>query len=574
MPPRLPELEPHDRTGPLSRAPTARRRRVGRLALRVVLGLVLVPAVVVVLALGAWALDSRAAEGEAVRNVEVAGRRVGGLDRAQLGATLASIAETYPSAPVTVSTPGGELQATGDELGLALDVEMTRRQVLAVGRGGSAVSRFTSWARSLLDERHAGVTVTLDPARTEAVVAERDPTSPVAPVEPGIEARDGDLVVVPGVPGSGLDPVLVAQGIAAAASSGEVPVSTRATPRPVPPRFDDADAAALVEQGRQLTAEPLVLQAGDTGTQVPGTTMQTWLSAVPAADGLQLRTDPVRAAADVEAFLGDVGAPPTDASFTVEGGRVVVVPGTNGTRCCAPGVGELAVAALLERPEGPLAIPLVEAEPARTTAEAAALGIREPVGTFTTSFPAGQSRVQNIHRIADLTRGVVIEPGGSFSVNDHVGRRTEAKGFTTGGVIQNGVFEESVGGGISQFATTLFNAAFVGGLEYDAYQSHSIYISRYPYGREATLSYPEPDLVIENPTPYGVLIWPTYTPSSVTVTLYSTPWARGEQTAQSEAPAGACTRVTTTRTRTFVADGHTEEDAVYATYRPEEGIDC
>jgi len=542
--------------------------------LRSIAGLLLLSLVVVALAAGAWALDTRAAEGEALRNVEVAGRRVGDLDRIELDAALVDLAATYTGARVEVSTPGGVLQATGDELGLALDVETTRRTVLAVGRQGSAVSRFTSWVRSLFDERHSDLTVTLDPERAEAVVAERDPTSPVAPVEPGIEARDGDLAVVPGIPGTGLDPQLVAQRIVAAAAPGEVPITARAEPRPVAPRFGDAEAASLVEQGRQLTASPLVLQAGDTGTQVPGTTMQTWLSAVPAPDGLQLQTDPARAAADVEALLGGVGAPPTDASFRVEGGRVVIVPGIAGTRCCAAGVGELAVAALLQRPDGPLDVPLTEAEPGRTTTEAAALGISEPVGAFTTSFPAGQSRVVNIHRIADLTRGVVLEPGGSFSVNDHIGRRTETNGFITGGVIQNGVFEESVGGGISQFATTLFNAAFFGGLEYEAYQSHSIYISRYPYGREATLSFPEPDLVVENPTPYGVLIWPTYTPSSVTVTLYSTPWARGEQTAQTEAPVGACTRVTTTRTRTFVADGHTEEDEVFATYRPEEGIDC
>jgi vancomycin resistance protein YoaR len=135
------------------------------------------------------------------------------------------------------------------------------------------------------------------------------------------------------------------------------------------------------------------------------------------------------------------------------------------------------------------------------------------------------------------------------------------------------VFEESVGGGISQFATTLFNAAFFGGLEYGAYQSHSIYIERYPYGREATLSYPEPDLVIENPSPYGVLIWPTYTASSITVTLYSTPWATGAPTAQTESQVGACTRVTTERTRTF-RDGRTVKDRVLATYRPAEGVTC
>jgi vancomycin resistance protein YoaR len=172
-------------------------------------------------------------------------------------------------------------------------------------------------------------------------------------------------------------------------------------------------------------------------------------------------------------------------------------------------------------------------------------------------------------------RGVVLEPGETFSVNDHVGRRTTENGFVVGGVIENGTFSESVGGGISQFATTLFNAAFFGGLDVEEYQSHSIYISRYPYGREATLSYPKPDLVIENSTPHGVLIWTSYTSTSITVSLYSTRYASGEQTSQSEAPVGeaGCKRVTTVRTRTYV-DGRTETDRFFATYRPSEGVKC
>jgi hypothetical protein len=81
--------------------------------------------------------------------------------------------------------------------------------------------------------------------------------------------------------------------------------------------------------------------------------------------------------------------------------------------------------------------------------------------------------------------------------------------------------------------------------------------------------------VIGNTTPYGVLIWPTYTERSLTVTLYSTRYATGEQTAQSEAPFGpnGCKRVTTERTRHFV-DGTAKVDKVYAVYRPSEGVQC
>ncbi len=196
------------------------------------------------------------------------------------------------------------------------------------------------------------------------------------------------------------------------------------------------------------------------------------------------------------------------------------------------------------------------------------------MGTFTTSHKPNEPRVTNIHRIADLVRGRVIGPGQTFSVNNVVGRRTVDKGFVVDKVIEDGKFEEEVGGGISQFATTAFNAAFFAGLEFEEYQSHSIYITRYPYGREATLSYPRPDLKIRNPSPHGVLVWPTYTGTSITVTLYSTKWVEASQTGQATEPKPPCTRVRTQRTRRFLADGATKVDHVVALYRPGEGVNC
>jgi vancomycin resistance protein YoaR len=180
----------------------------------------------------------------------------------------------------------------------------------------------------------------------------------------------------------------------------------------------------------------------------------------------------------------------------------------------------------------------------------------------------------NIKRISELTTGVIVPPGDTFSINEFVGPRTVDKGFVAAGSIQNGVFEDSVGGGISQYATTLFNAAFFAGLDFAEYQSHSIYISRYPYGREATVSFPKPDLKITNTTPYSVLVWPVATDTSITVKLFSTKYVTGEQTGQSERPQGAaCTRVTTERTRTFVDGRPPVVDSVIALYRPE-GVAC
>ncbi|MYB04142.1 MAG: hypothetical protein F4Y13_08175, partial [Acidimicrobiaceae bacterium] len=120
----------------------------------------------------------------------------------------------------------------------------------------------------------------------------------------------------------------------------------------------------------------------------------------------------------------------------------------------------------------------------------------------------------------------------------------------------------------------LFNAAFFAGLDFIDYQSHSIYLSRYPYGREATVSYPAPDLIVENNTPYGVMLWPTTGDSSIAVRLYSTPWVLADQTNQWSEPRGtSCTRVVTERTRTWLEDGRSETDTVRALYRPE-GLNC
>jgi hypothetical protein len=198
------------------------------------------------------------------------------------------------------------------------------------------------------------------------------------------------------------------------------------------------------------------------------------------------------------------------------------------------------------------------------------------VAEFTTRHPGGAPRVANIHRIADLVRGVVIEPGETFSVNDHVGPRTIASGFVAAPVIgENGYFEDDVGGGVSQFATTLFNAAFFAGLEIPAYQAHGIYINRYPYGREATLDYGNIDLQLRNNTPYGLLLWPTYTDTSITVDIYSTRYIEAGQSDQFEERYGAvCTRVTTVRKRTFLTTGEERFDRFYALYGPGEGIQC
>jgi vancomycin resistance protein YoaR len=372
--------------------------------------------------------------------------------------------------------------------------------------------------------------------------------------------------------------VIAALPRAAVAGPGpSAPIAVTVDRGSIPPRFPTSMAAKLAGelQGKLSFAVPVT--AGKAKATLPVTTVRRWFTSKATDTGLQPELEADQVLTDLAKLLPDAGDPPKETSFTIDGGGgVQIVAGAAGTACCAPAAATQVGQVLLSgvKPGAPVDLPLTEQQPMLTVEKAAALGIVQPTGAFTTKHKCCEPRVHNIHLIADLLRGTVIQPGATFSMNDTIGKRTVEKGFVTAPVIANGEHDEDVGGGISQMATTLFNAAFFGGLDFGEYQSHSLYISRYPYGREATMGFPHPDLQIKNTTPYGILIWPTYTDTSLTVTLYSTHFVDSQQTGQTQAPRGACTRVTTERTRSDVSVGPQVVDTVFATYRASEGVIC
>ena len=140
------------------------------------------------------------------------------------------------------------------------------------------------------------------------------------------------------------------------------------------------------------------------------------------------------------------------------------------------------------------------------------------MSSYTTEHPCCQPRVTNIHLAADTINGTIVEPGQTFSLNGALGPRTTDKGYKLApGIGANLEFEDSVGGGVSQLSTTLFNAVFFGCYEDVTHTVHALYISRYPMGREATLNYPSIDNKFRNDSHSGVLIRTSYSGTSVTV---------------------------------------------------------
>lgn len=494
------------------------------------------------------------------RGVALAGEHVESTAGAVHG-----LADRYGTTRVTVHTPAGDIRATAAEFGMSVDETATRAAVEGERGGGPR-----AWLRGLLRRRSAAVVVRVDTDTTRSLLKARDPNKRKEPAEPSVVGTEDGIGVKQGEPGSGLSTDDVAAALEDGARHAGRTIEVDVDPITLAPRFTLAEARRLAARARLITADPLRVLAGTASAELTPRTLRSWMR---STDDMQLTLDHDAVRRDLGAALAAANVEPVDAAVRIEGGRPVVVPGTPGTRCCSDAAPDRILAALQHRPATTLTLPLAQQQPERSTEEVRSLRIVEPIGSFTTTHKSGQPRVTNIHRIADLVNGTIIEPGKRLSINQLVGERTVDKGFVVDRAISDGVYIETVGGGVSQFATTLFNAAFFAGLDIPEYQSHSIYISRYPYGREATLSWPKPDLVIADTTPYGVLIETSYTASSITVTLWSTRYATGEQTNQTEAPSGNCTRVTTERTRTYV-DGRTAVDHVYATYRPAAGVKC
>ena len=84
-----------------------------------------------------------------------------------------------------------------------------------------------------------------------------------------------------------------------------------------------------------------------------------------------------------------------------------------------------------------------------------------------------------------------------------------------------GQLEDAVGGGVSQMGTTTFNAAFFAGLRVVVHTPHEFWITRYPAGREATISWGGPELIFRNDWDAAILMKVTATDTSLTVTMYS-----------------------------------------------------
>lgn len=519
-------------------------------------GLIAFVALTVLATLLGLGVDAARYGGRVYRGVRIGRLNVGGMTTAQVRDTLTRHAEALAAESVEVELGEKRLTAKLGELGFHLDVERSIAEAMSARRGGGA-GRIFAWLRSFTEEFDIAPVAGFDPERLGEAMTRWNDEFVTRPFEGAVAIKDGEAIGEPPRLGYVVDREATMMKAASSASSfaeDEPGFEKRLEVALLAhhPRRSDASVASALAVSRELVAGPISLYVdrnelapseptkrgrgsrgrSPTKREVAEERITVTFAKEQLVEAFRTRLveeplgiEPYFEPSVLDPMMGDlrkiVERPPVEPRFDIEPlERPTVVPGTLGRTIRADAVATaLAIAA--RQPERVSKLP-VEAgpRPERKTSELEALRITKLVAKFTTSHPCCMPRVDNIHRIADLVDGTIVKPGETFSVNALVGERTLEKGFKAAPTIVYGEMKDTIGGGISQFATTLFNAAFYGGYDIVERKPHSFYISRYPMGHEATLSYPKPDLVIRNDTDAGLLIRCSYTRRSITVKLY------------------------------------------------------
>jgi vancomycin resistance protein YoaR len=290
---------------------------------------------------------------------------------------------------------------------------------------------------------------------------------------------------------------------------------------------------ALEDFAEPAMSAPVPLRSSLGSSELSTVLLSGVLSMQADADGvLQPVMDAEALLEDSQDQLDQLGEDPQDAAVAIRDGSPVVIESEDGQAPDTSTFSDDVFAALTKSGDARVvAVPLQTATPDFTTADARSSGVTQVVAEFTTYYP-GDSDYRNINigRAAELANNTFLQPGDTFSMNGVVGERRLDRGFVEGGTINNGRYSTGVGGGISQLATTLYNAAHFAGFDDVEHHPHSFYISRYPEGREATVSWGLLDLRFRNNTPHGAVVQSYIDPStpgsqgSVTVRIWSTPY--------------------------------------------------
>ncbi len=427
-------------------------------------------------------------------------------------------------------------QVTAASLGAAYNVDEAIERALAVGRSDGGAGKRLS---SLFFGFDVNISASLDDALVDNLASEIDDSIGDERIDYGIAVQDGVAYVTQGTDGNMVDRASFGEELLADLTDRSTSASRMVAHTQYAPVRIDAQAAkraaaavtSIISQGVEFSCDGVTWTAN-------ATHIGNWLTTnIVEENGyaISVSIDASKATPDITRNIDAQSDSPIKGVTLERSGDSVSVKLASETK--VPNLDGVADA-LSQQLFGTGGVESAQQDSASTPQvslesktlpeslsfdEALSLGVIGKIGSYTTRFTTGsgtENRNHNIELVSQLLNLSVIGQGQEWSYNDTTGNCDESKGFLGAGAIVAGEYTDSVGGGICQVATTVFNAVYESGLPITERHNHSLYIASYPQGRDAAVTYPEMDLRWQNDTASDVLLAVSTESGQVTATLY------------------------------------------------------
>lgn len=476
-------------------------------------------------------IDLMASRGKIHAGVVVDGVALGGQTPSEAAARLAPIAAALSGEPVVAAANARDLKIWPRQVGFLIDTKATVDRAFRVGRAGFPFATVGVRLRGWLGAVRVAPVVRYDARRLELRVAELAATFDGAAADARVIDIDGHPAAVPAAVGITVRRSEARRALLGALGSRfgrrfVLPIDT------IAPRVSTDAARAAAAQLDIAISTPLELTYSKRAWIIKSAIIRRWMVVTAQATGsrldapLTLVVAPsfARVSSTIAKITSSIVKPAADARFTVGGGTVRVIASRMGLAVDTKAAFDLITRQLSEpNAKRKVILSTHAVVPKLTTIAAQQMGIRQRISTFTTNYNSGNPpRVNNIHLLAKALDNTLIRPGDEFSFNRTIGPRTAAKGYQEAPIIVGGKLVPGLGGGICQVGTTIFNTVFFSGLPINERHNHSFYISHYPNGRDATVSWDGPDFRFANSTDSWILIKTAFSSDSVTISLYGT----------------------------------------------------
>jgi len=451
-------------------------------------------------------------------NTTVLGVQIGGMSRAEAVSTL-----EQTITPMSLEPVGIAAFDTSEEL-FPADAGMSFDPIATVDAAEGRLLNPYSLVMRLFGPREIDPVVVIDDAElTDRLDAFADLIRTEI-VEPTVYYEDMTPVLTPAEDGRDIDLPGAVEAIAASYLVTAGPVSL---PEVIlEPAVTNAEAEEFVAGPATIAVSaPVTLEVEDIAPQIPPEAIAEATHYLVEGDVLAPQIDGGLLHEWIAPELKPVEEPGNNATFEIDSNNVpVVVPSRVGR-----GVSDEVMAAAVANAmfaEGDARVasaPVTVRDPVLTTEDALELGVIEEISSFTQQVNYADYMAHNLALASEYINGTLLLPGDVFSMNKTTENRDPENGYMEGWVIgPGGIFQKALGGGLSAATTTVWSAAFYAGLEPVEVQAHSVYISRYVPGLEATVAWDGFDMKFRNNTPYGVFITAESDETSMTVRMYST----------------------------------------------------